>query len=57
MRAEEALAHRVERTGADVAVHDAERGEGQGKGTASSMIREQMVIDQRRSDRFSRVGP
>ena len=35
VRAEEALAHRIQRAGADVAVDDAERGQGQRKETAA----------------------
>ena len=56
VRAEEALAQRVQRAGADVAVDDAERGEGQGKETASSVIREWLMRDQRRSERPRRMG-
>ena len=55
VRAEEALAHRVEGTGADVAVDDAKRRDGQGKETASAMFRERLMIDQRRRDDRRRV--
>ena len=56
VRAEEALAHRIQGTGADVAVDDAKGGEGQGKEPAPSMIRERLLINQRRNDCSRRVG-
>jgi hypothetical protein len=56
MRAEETLAHRVQRARADVAVYDAKRGERQWKEAASAEVRESVIDRRRRYYRSGRVG-